>query len=43
VTGFDSLSWTVGLGVLVGTTLLAAWRPARSAARVDPIALLRED
>jgi predicted permease len=43
VTGFDPLSWTVVLGMLAGTTLLAAWRPARSAARVDPIALLRED
>jgi putative ABC transport system permease protein len=43
VTGFDPLSWAAVLGVLAGTTLLAAWRPARSAARVDPIALLRED
>jgi FtsX-like permease family/MacB-like periplasmic core domain len=43
VTGFDPVSWSLVIGVLAGTTLLASWRPARNAVRVDPIALLRED
>lgn len=43
VTGFDPLSWSVVFTVLAATTLLASWRPARSASRVDPISLLRED
>jgi ABC-type antimicrobial peptide transport system permease subunit len=43
VTGFDPVSWTLVLGLLVATTLVASWRPARAAARVDPVTLLRED
>jgi len=43
VTGFDPISWTLVLGLLVATTILASWRPARAAARVDPVTLLRED
>ena len=43
VTGFDPVSWSLVIGVLAATTLLASWRPARNAVRVDPIALLRED
>lgn len=43
VTGFDPISWTLVLGLLVATTFAASWRPARAAARVDPVTLLRED
>ena len=43
VTGFDPVTWTFVLGLLVATTLAASWRPARAAARVDPVTLLRED
>lgn len=43
VTGFDPATWTLVLGLLVATTLAASWRPARAAARVDPVTLLRED
>jgi putative ABC transport system permease protein len=43
VTGFDPVTWTLVLGLLVATTLVASWRPARAAARVDPVTLLRED
>jgi putative ABC transport system permease protein len=43
VSGFDPVSWLMVLGILTGTTLLASWRPARTAVRVDPISLLRED
>ncbi len=37
--------WTLGsVGmVLVAITLIAAVRPARTAARIDPIALLRNE
>jgi putative ABC transport system permease protein len=43
VTGFDPITWTLVLGLLVVTTLVASWRPARAAAHVDPVTLLRED
>ena len=43
VTGFDPVTWTLVLGVLVATTLAASWRPARTASRVDPVTLLRDD
>ena len=43
VTGFDPVSWTLVIGALAGTTMLASWRPARNAVRVDPISLLREE
>jgi putative ABC transport system permease protein len=42
VTMNDPLSWGVVVGLLAGTTGLAAWRPARHAMRVDPVLLLRE-
>ena len=43
VTGFDPVTWGLVLGVLAATTLLASWRPAHRAMRVDPVALLREE
>lgn len=43
VTGFDPVTWTLVLGLLAATTLVAAWRPARAASRVDPVTLLRDD
>jgi putative ABC transport system permease protein len=43
VTGLDPVTWLVVTLVLCGTTLLASWRPARRAMRVDPVALLREE
>ena len=39
----DPLTWSLVLGTLAITVVAASWRPAREAARVDPIALLRED
>jgi putative ABC transport system permease protein len=39
----DPASWVLVLGVLGGTTIAASWRPARQAARVDPVVLLREE
>lgn len=43
VTSTDPLSWTIVLAVLALTTLTASWLPARNAARLDPIMLLREE
>jgi ABC-type antimicrobial peptide transport system permease subunit len=43
VTGFDPVTWTAVLGLLAGTTMLASWRPAHRAAKVDPVALLRDE
>jgi predicted permease len=43
VTITDPLTWTVVLGVLALTTLVASWRPARQAMRADPVLLLREE
>src|SRR5258708_38201401 len=43
VAGFDPISWFLVPGLLAVTTMLASWRPARNAAGVDPISLLRED
>lgn len=43
VRAWDPWSWTIVLGLLAATTLLACWRPARVAARVDPVALLRSE
>jgi predicted permease len=43
VTMWDPVSWVTVVGVLASTTLVAMWRPARQAMRVDPVALLREE
>jgi len=43
VTGLDPVTWGFVLGLLAATTMLASWRPARRAMRVDPVALLREE
>jgi predicted permease len=43
VTGLDPVTWGLVLGVLAATTMLASWRPAHRAMRVDPVALLREE
>ena len=43
VTVTDPAAWTAVIGVLALTTLGASWRPARQAARVDPVTLLREE
>jgi len=43
VRAWDPWSWTVVCALLVATTMLAGWRPARVAARVDPVELLRAD
>jgi ABC-type antimicrobial peptide transport system permease subunit len=39
----DPLTWVVVLGMLIGTTLVAAWIPARRATRVDPREVLRAE
>jgi putative ABC transport system permease protein len=43
VTMTDPVSWALVITLLVVTTVAASWRPARSAARMDPIILLREE
>jgi len=43
VRAWDPWSWTIVLGLLAATTLLACWRPARVAAHVDPVAPLRSE
>ncbi|HET7694628.1 MAG TPA: hypothetical protein VFK57_02900 [Vicinamibacterales bacterium] len=43
MTGRDPITRTLVLGLLVGTTLASTWRPARAAARVDPVTLLRDE
>jgi predicted permease len=43
VTGLDPVTWCLVLGLLAATTVLASWRPAHRAMRVDPVALLREE
>ncbi|HEU4938569.1 MAG TPA: FtsX-like permease family protein [Vicinamibacterales bacterium] len=43
VTSSDPLSWAIVLAVVAVTTLAASWFPARSAARLDPLVLLREE
>jgi putative ABC transport system permease protein len=40
---FDPLAYAAGLGIIVGTCLVAAFLPARRAARIDPIATLRAE
>lgn len=39
----DPLNWLVVAGVILGATLLACWRPAAKAGRVDPAELLRQE
>lgn len=43
VTMSDPLVWTTTIAVVGGATLLAAWRPAVTAMRVDPLILLRNE
>jgi ABC-type antimicrobial peptide transport system permease subunit len=43
VTPGDPLSWSIVLGLLALTTVVASWGPARAAARLDPPVLLREE
>jgi len=43
ITVADPVTWTVVLGVLGVTALVASWRPARQAMRADPVLLLREE
>jgi ABC-type antimicrobial peptide transport system permease subunit len=42
VTAAEPAIWTAVGIVLAVTTILASWVPARHAARVDPVELLRE-
>ena len=39
----DPVSWAAVFGSLAMTTLLAAWRPSRQAARINPAELLRTE
>ncbi len=43
VTPGDPISWSIVLGLIASMTLAACWAPARAAARLDPLTLLRED
>ena len=40
---FDPLAYSAGLGIIAATCLVAAFLPARRAARIDPIATLRAE
>ncbi|MYN64406.1 MAG: FtsX-like permease family protein, partial [Acidobacteria bacterium] len=42
VTPADPLTFTAVTAVLLGVALLACWLPARRAARIDPMNVLRE-
>jgi len=42
-TAADPLTYVVVAGVLIAVTLLASFRPARRAARVDPMIALRAE
>ena len=41
VTPFDPLTYALAAAVLAGTGFVAAYLPARRAARIDPITALR--
>ena len=43
VRAFDPLAYAGSLGIIVATCLVAAFFPARRAARIDPMAALRAD
>jgi ABC-type antimicrobial peptide transport system permease subunit len=43
VSGYDPLTVGVTVAVLAFVALVAAWIPARRAARVDPLAALRQE
>jgi putative ABC transport system permease protein len=43
VTPGDPLSWSIVLALIALTTVVASWVPARAAARLDPMVLLREE
>lgn len=43
VSAGDTSMWITVVTVVTVTTLLASWRPAARAGRVDPVTLLRED
>lgn len=37
----DPLTFAVTVAIITGTTVIAAWLPARAAARVNPVSALR--
>jgi hypothetical protein len=43
VQGADPLTWSTVVAIVGVTAMLAAWRPARRAMRVNPVTLLRDD
>src|SRR5262249_6109267 len=43
ITAQDPLTYVLVTAILVGSALLAAWLPARRAARIDPLVALRQD
>jgi hypothetical protein len=43
VTAEDPMVWAAVLGTVALASFAATWRPARQAARVDPVTLLREE
>jgi ABC-type antimicrobial peptide transport system permease subunit len=43
ITPGDPATWSIVLAVLGLTTLAACWVPASTAARCDPLVLLREE
>jgi predicted lysophospholipase L1 biosynthesis ABC-type transport system permease subunit len=43
VTPGDPLSWSIVLGLIALTTIVASWGPARAAATSDPLVLLRDE
>lgn len=43
ITPYDPVTWSTVLVLLTITTLAAAWLPANAAARLNPLALLREE